>query len=82
MQLKICSTPSVDTPHNATSLKSDNTVPSTSSPDKYHDILSYLDNVEDSCEKTLMETRRSMPDSNRSEIEFVVEPDIAEDVPK
>lgn len=52
------------------------------SPDKLQDILSYLDNVEDSCEKTLLETRRSIPESNRSEVEFVVEPDIAEDVPK
>lgn len=50
--------------------------------DKYQDIISYLDNVEDSCEKTLLETRRSIPESNRSEIEFVVEPDIVEDVPK
>ncbi|XP_055857329.1 centrosomal protein of 131 kDa isoform X2 [Episyrphus balteatus] len=52
------------------------------SPDKYRDILSYLDDVENSCDKTLLETRRSIPESNRSEIEFVVEPDIAEDVPK
>lgn len=51
-------------------------------PDKLQDILSYLDNVEDSCEKTLLETRRSIPESNRSEVEFVVEPDIVEDVPK
>ncbi|XP_017476876.1 PREDICTED: centrosomal protein of 131 kDa [Rhagoletis zephyria] len=52
------------------------------SPDKYTDILNYLDNVEDSCDRTLLETRRSIPESNRSEMEFVVEPDIAEDVPK
>lgn len=38
--------------------------------------------MENSCDKTLLETRRSIPESNRSEIEFVVEPDIAEDVPK
>uniref|UniRef100_A0A1B0C0L0 5-azacytidine-induced protein 1 n=1 Tax=Glossina palpalis gambiensis TaxID=67801 RepID=A0A1B0C0L0_9MUSC len=45
---------------------------------KLQDILSYLDNVEDSCEKTLLETRLTKP----SEIGFVVEPDIVEDVPK
>ncbi|XP_012162496.1 centrosomal protein of 131 kDa [Ceratitis capitata] len=54
----------------------------TESPDKYKDILTYLDTVEDSCDRTLLETRRSIPESNRSEMEFVVEPDIAEDVPK
>ncbi|XP_001360940.2 centrosomal protein of 131 kDa [Drosophila pseudoobscura] len=52
------------------------------SGDKYKDILAYLNNVESSCDKTLMETRRSMPDSNRSEVEFVVEPDITDEVPK
>ncbi|EDV98126.1 GH22846 [Drosophila grimshawi] len=54
----------------------------TESGDKYKDILAYLNNVESSCDKTLMETRRSMPDSNRSEVEFVVEPDITDEVPK
>jgi len=44
--------------------------------------LAYLNNVESSCDKTLMETRRSMPDSNRSEVEFVVEPDVTDEVPK
>ncbi|XP_014085665.2 centrosomal protein of 131 kDa [Bactrocera oleae] len=58
------------------------TAETSKSPDKYKDILSYLDTVEDSCDRTLLETRRSIPESNRSEIEFVVEPDIAEDVPK
>lgn len=77
MNLKLSSTPSLDTPHTTKEFEK-----SAESPDKYKDILSYLDNVEDSCEKTLMETRRSMPDTNRSEVEFVVEPDIAEDVPK
>lgn len=77
MNLKLNSTPIVATPHNQS-----NATKTADSPDKYKDILSYLDNVEDSCEKTLLETRRSMPDSNRSEVEFVVEPDIAEDVPK
>lgn len=77
MDLKLCTTPSVSSPHNHHESSK-----SLQSPDKYKDILSYLDNVEDSCEKTLMETRRSMPDSNRTEVEFVVEPDIAEDVPK
>ncbi|XP_032293048.1 centrosomal protein of 131 kDa isoform X1 [Drosophila virilis] len=52
------------------------------SGDKYKDILAYLNNVESSCDKTLMETRRSMPDSNRSEVEFVVEPDVTDEVPK
>ncbi|XP_017066693.1 centrosomal protein of 131 kDa [Drosophila eugracilis] len=52
------------------------------SGDKYKDILAYLNNVESSCDKTLMETRRSIPDSNRSEVEFVVEPDITDEVPK
>ncbi|XP_075167994.1 centrosomal protein dilatory [Haematobia irritans] len=78
MDLKISSTPSVGTPHPTG--ESSTLVPK--SPDKFKDILSYLDNVEDSCEKTLLETRRSMPDTNRTEVEFVVEPDIAEDVPK
>ncbi|XP_034478866.1 centrosomal protein of 131 kDa isoform X2 [Drosophila innubila] len=52
------------------------------SGDKYKDILAYLNNVESSCDKTLMETRRSIPDSNRSEVEFVVEPDVTDEVPK
>ncbi|EDW10659.1 centrosomal protein of 131 kDa isoform X1 [Drosophila mojavensis] len=52
------------------------------SGDKYKDILAYLNNVESSCDKTLMETRRSIPDSNRSEVEFVVEPDLTDEVPK
>lgn len=52
------------------------------SGDKYKDILAYLNNVENSCDKTLMETRRSIPDSNRSEVEFVVEPDVTNEVPK
>lgn len=78
MNLKLNSIPI--TSH--TTYNSNDTTKSSDSPDKYKDILSYLDNVEDSCEKALMETRRSMPDSNRSEVEFVVEPDIAEDVPK
>ncbi|ALC42444.1 dila [Drosophila busckii] len=52
------------------------------SGDKYKDILAYLNNVESSCDKTLMETRRSMPDSHRSEVEFVVEPDVTDEVPK
>ncbi|XP_023296263.2 centrosomal protein of 131 kDa isoform X1 [Lucilia cuprina] len=77
MNLKLSTTPSIGTPHSPPE-----TAKGKESPDKYKDILSYLDNVEDSCEKTLMETRRSMPDTNRSEVEFVVEPDIAEDVPK
>ncbi|TMW52960.1 hypothetical protein DOY81_001993 [Sarcophaga bullata] len=78
MNLKLNSTPMTShTNHNP-----NDTTKSSDSPDKYKDILSYLDNVENSCEKALMETRRSMPDSNRSEVEFVVEPDIAEDVPK
>ncbi|XP_053964329.1 centrosomal protein of 131 kDa [Anastrepha ludens] len=64
------------------STRSELTADSSKSPDKYKDILTYLDNVEDSCDRTLLETRRSIPESNRSEIEFVVEPDIAEDVPK
>ncbi|XP_068146347.1 centrosomal protein of 131 kDa isoform X2 [Drosophila tropicalis] len=54
----------------------------TESGDKYKDILAYLNNVESSCDKTLMETRRSLPDSNRSEVEFLVEPDITDEVPK
>ncbi|XP_061393155.1 centrosomal protein of 131 kDa [Musca vetustissima] len=77
MDLKLSTTPSVGTPHPTTESEKP-----PKSPDKFRDILSYLDNVEDSCEKTLLETRRSMPDSNRTEVEFVVEPDIAEDVPK
>ncbi|XP_073845616.1 centrosomal protein dilatory isoform X2 [Musca autumnalis] len=77
MDLKLSITPSVGTPHPTTESEKP-----PKSPDKFRDILSYLDNVEDSCEKTLLETRRSMPDSNRTEVEFVVEPDIAEDVPK
>ncbi|KAM7343644.1 centrosomal protein dilatory [Cochliomyia hominivorax] len=77
MNLKLSTTPSLETPHSAKEFEK-----TSESPDKFKDILSYLDNVEDSCEKTLMETRRSMPDTNRSEVEFVVEPDIAEDVPK
>ncbi|KAH8418595.1 hypothetical protein KR222_003412, partial [Zaprionus bogoriensis] len=52
------------------------------SGDKYKDILAYLNNVESSCDKTLMETRRSIPDSNRSEVEFVVEPDVTDEMPK
>lgn len=53
------------------------------SPFSYlRDILAYLNNVESSCDKTLMETRRSLPDSNRSEVEFVVEPDVTDEVPK
>lgn len=48
----------------------------------FRDILQYLDNVESSCDKTILETRRSIPESSRSEIEFAIEPDIAEDVPK
>uniref|UniRef100_A0A1I8P6U8 Centrosomal protein of 131 kDa n=1 Tax=Stomoxys calcitrans TaxID=35570 RepID=A0A1I8P6U8_STOCA len=78
MDLKISSTPSIGTPHPT----GESSVVPPKSPDKFRDILSYLDNVEDSCEKTLLETRRSMPDTNRTEVEFVVEPDIAEDVPK
>ncbi|XP_011292941.1 centrosomal protein of 131 kDa [Musca domestica] len=77
MDLKLSTTPSVGTPH-----PTNESEKPPKSPDKFRDILSYLDNVEDSCEKTLLETRRSMPDSNRTEVEFVVEPDIAEDVPK
>ncbi|KAH8375391.1 hypothetical protein KR200_003322, partial [Drosophila serrata] len=52
------------------------------SGDKYKDILAYLNNVESSCDKTLMETRRSIPESTRSEVEFVVEPDVTDEVPK
>lgn len=52
------------------------------SPDKLESILNYLDDVESSCDKAILETRRSIPESNRSEIEFVIEPDITEDVPK
>ncbi|TDG45283.1 hypothetical protein AWZ03_008252, partial [Drosophila navojoa] len=52
------------------------------SGDKYKDILAYLNNVESSCDKTLMETRRSIPDTNRSEVEFVMEPDVTDEVPK
>ncbi|KAH8324691.1 hypothetical protein KR074_004115 [Drosophila pseudoananassae] len=59
---------------------SETAVPETG--DKYKDILAYLNNVESSCDKTLMETRRSIPDSNRSEVEFVVEPDVTDEVPK
>ncbi|XP_030381509.1 centrosomal protein of 131 kDa isoform X2 [Scaptodrosophila lebanonensis] len=50
--------------------------------DKYKDILTYLNNVESSCDKTLMETRRSLPNSSRSEVEFVIEPDVTDEVPK
>lgn len=77
ISLKLTTTPNLDTPKSPPEAPKNN-----ESPDKYKDILSYLDNVEDSCERTLLETRRSMPDTNRSEVEFVVEPDIAEDVPK
>ncbi|KAH8270754.1 hypothetical protein KR018_000201 [Drosophila ironensis] len=59
---------------------SETAVPETG--DKYKDILAYLNNVESSCDKTLMETRRSIPESNRSEVEFVVEPDVTDEVPK
>ncbi|XP_062128411.1 centrosomal protein of 131 kDa isoform X1 [Drosophila sulfurigaster albostrigata] len=64
----------------AETVSNDDRVPE--SGDKYKDILAYLNNVESSCDKTLMETRRSMPDSNRSEVEFVVEPDVTDEVPK
>uniref|UniRef100_A0A1A9WWU9 Centrosomal protein of 131 kDa n=1 Tax=Glossina brevipalpis TaxID=37001 RepID=A0A1A9WWU9_9MUSC len=73
MDLNLCLTE----PHNA-----DATCGGSKIPDKLQDILSYLDNVENSCEKTLLKTRLAMPDTNRSEIEFVTEPDIVEDVPK
>ncbi|XP_067633573.1 centrosomal protein of 131 kDa [Eurosta solidaginis] len=69
-------------PYTVPSTRSELTTESSKSADKYKDILTYLDDVEDSCDRTLLETRRSIPESNRSEIEFVVEPDIAEDVPK
>ncbi|GBP09253.1 Centrosomal protein of 131 kDa [Eumeta japonica] len=45
----------------------------------YDEIVSVIKEIEEDKKK---ETRRSMPDTNRSEVEFVVEPDIAEDVPK
>lgn len=57
-------------------------LPTGKSPDKLESILNYLDDVESSCDKAILETRRSIPESNRSEIEFVIEPDITEDVPK
>ncbi|XP_055372788.1 centrosomal protein of 131 kDa [Condylostylus longicornis] len=52
------------------------------SSDKLKDILEYLEDVENDCDRTLLETRRSIPETNRTEIEFSIEPDIAEDVPK
>uniref|UniRef100_A0A0K8V8E0 5-azacytidine-induced protein 1 n=1 Tax=Bactrocera latifrons TaxID=174628 RepID=A0A0K8V8E0_BACLA len=79
LELKLNTTPDTVTLPASNEQK---TAETSKSPDKYKDILSYLDTVEDSCDRTLLETRRSIPESNRSEIEFVVEPDIAEDVPK
>lgn len=49
----------------------------------YREILSYLDQVETSCEQTIHDTYSGkIPDSFRSEIEFTVEPDIIGDMPK
>uniref|UniRef100_A0A0A1XT81 5-azacytidine-induced protein 1 n=1 Tax=Zeugodacus cucurbitae TaxID=28588 RepID=A0A0A1XT81_ZEUCU len=79
LELKLNTTPDMVTLPASSGEKTDE---ASKSPDKYKDILSYLDTVEDSCDRTLLETRRSIPESNRSEIEFVVEPDVAEDVPK
>lgn len=47
------------------------------------EILSYLDNVDSTCIKTMQETfSYKIPDSFRSDIEFAVEPDIVGDMPK
>uniref|UniRef100_A0A1A9UD99 5-azacytidine-induced protein 1 n=1 Tax=Glossina austeni TaxID=7395 RepID=A0A1A9UD99_GLOAU len=62
--------------------KKDEIYDNSQTPDnKLQDILSYLDNVEDNCDKTLLETRLAIP-TNLSEVGFVVEPDIVEDLPK
>lgn len=49
-------------------------------PDKMRQILSYLDDVDSSCAKTLHDAYACPPDSFRSEFEF--EPDVIGDVPK
>lgn len=49
----------------------------------YREILSYLDNVDSDCIKTMQETfSYKIPESFRSDIEFAVEPDIVGDMPK
>lgn len=46
-------------------------------------MLSYLDDIDNKCDKTLEDVKKFIPlSSERSELEFAIEADIIEDVPK
>lgn len=55
-----------------------------SSNDKVKEIMSYLDDIDNKCETTLDNIKKFIPppDSDRTEMEYTVEADIIEDVPK
>lgn len=54
------------------------------SNDKVKEIMSYLDDIDTKCETTLDNIKKFIPppDSDRTEMEYTVEADIIEDVPK
>lgn len=54
------------------------------SNDKVKEIMSYLDDIDTKCETTLDNIKKFIPppDSDRTEMEYTIEADIIEDVPK
>lgn len=52
--------------------------------DKVKEIMSYLDDIDNKCETTLDNIKKFIPppDSDRTEMEYTIEADIIEDVPK
>ncbi len=46
------------------------------------EIFSYLDKVDSNCDKVLISSKNIAPDSEHHELEFALEPDVIEDVPK
>lgn len=49
----------------------------------FREIFSYLDEVDSSCDKALMATKGcNVADRDNIELEFALEPDVIEDVPK
>ena len=48
----------------------------------FREIFSYLDKVDLNCDKALIDAKSNVPDRENMELEFALEPDVIEDVPK
>lgn len=49
----------------------------------YREIFSYLDKVDSTCDKALIDAKgNGLAERNNIELEFALEPDVIEDVPK